>query len=367
MRSLLTLAAPALLATTLTANVAVANVQGPTVYGLIHLSADQINSDIDGNAQSFNVSSNTSRIGVRGGFDVDANLQVLYQAQAFVYITEGGHDDNKFRFDQDTFAGFKGNWGLLRIGNMNSPTKLLRVRTDLFSTQVGAAGNITGADGQDNWRRNSVYYTSPKINGITAKAQYSTNSADEGHATTYRSVAYSASLEFENGPFWAAIAYDEDKQLPVGNVKANVKAYRAAASVNLTEDLRVNAIYNHAHKSGLDGNLSPANSDVYGLGLRYQLAQKVALKTQVHHLVRDERVTNAHLDNKKPRATQYAIGADYQYAPNLMFYANYAQTDNDGVYRAPTNAGRTAIIKLGQSDTQKENPWAVSVGTIFHF
>src|SRR5699024_9399289 len=142
--------------------------------------------------------SNTSRIGVCGGFDVDANLQVLYQAQAFVYITEGGRDDKRFRSDQDTFAGLKGNWSLSCIVNMRNRSKLLRVSTDLFSTQVSAAGNITGADAQDNWRRNSVYYTSPKINGITAKAQYSTNSADEGHATTYRSVAYSASLEFEN-------------------------------------------------------------------------------------------------------------------------------------------------------------------------
>lgn len=367
MRSYLSLAAPALLATALTANVAVANVQGPTVYGLIHLSVDQVNSDIKGHGQSFNVSSNTSSLGIRGGFDIDENLQLLYQAQGFLYMTEGDHSSNKFRFDQDTFAGFKGGWGLVRIGNMNSPTKLLRVRTDLFSTQVGAAGNITGADGQDNWRRNSLYYTSPQFGGFTAKAQYSTNSADEGYATTYRSVAYSASLEFEEGPLWMAIAYDEDKELPVGSVEAKVKAYRAAASLDLTDEVRLNLIYSHANKSGLDGAASPANSDVYGIGLRVQATEKIALKTQVHHLQRDERVTTAHINNKKPKATQYAIGADYQYAPNLMFYMNYAQTDNDGVYRAPTNAGRTTAIKLNQSITQKENPWAVSVGTLFRF
>jgi len=363
MRSYLSLvAAPALLATALTANVAVANVQGPTVYGLIHLSVDQINSGIKGDKQSLNVSSNTSSLGIRGSFDIDANLKLLYQAQGLVYMTEGGHKSNTFRFDQDTFAGFKGGWGLVRIGNMNSPTKLLRVRTDLFSTQVGAAGNITGADGQDNWRRNSVYYTSPQFNGFTAKAQYSTNNADEGYVTSYRSVAYSASLEFEEGPLWLAVAYDEDKDLNGNDI--NVKAYRAAASLDLNDDVRLNLIYSHDNKSSLNGSSSPANSDVYGIGLRVQATQKVALKTQVHHLQRDKRETN---DNKKPKATQYAIGADYQYAPNLMFYANFAQTDNDGVYRAPTNAGRTAAITLSDSISKKENPWAVSVGTLFRF
>jgi len=71
-------------------------------------------------------------------------------------------------------------------------------------------------------------------------------------------------------------------------------------------------------------------------------------------------------NDSKDKATQYAVGVDYLYAPNLTFYLNYAQVDADGVYRAPTNAGRSAQIKLANGNGD-ETPFAVSLGTIFKF
>jgi len=325
----------------------------PTVYGLLHVSLDQIDSDIEGDSAAFNTSTNTSRLGVKGSHSFDPQLKAIYQAEATLYATDGA--DGKFTFDRDTFFGFQGDWGSLRVGNMNSPTKLLRIRTDLFTSQVGAAGNITGTDGQDNWRRNSVFYTSPEYYGVTARLQYSANSEDTGGTQDAQAPAYSASLEYNQGGFWAALAYDENKELN----NNNVKAYRAAAKYDW-DAVSIRAFYNHAHKSSLSGAPSPANSDTYGLGLRYLATAKVALKTQVHQVRRD--------NDAKDKATQYAVGADYLYAPNLTFYVNYAQVDADGLYRAPTNAGRSAQIDLKNPKIQNdESPYAVSVGTIFKF
>lgn len=327
----------------------------PTIYGQLHISLDQIDSDIEGNSAAFNTSSNTSRLGIKGSHSFEPQLTAIYQAEATLYATDG--DDKDFTFNRDTFFGFQGDWGSLRVGNMNSPTKLLRIRTDLFTSQAGAAGNITGTDGQDNWRRNSVFYTSPEYYGITARLQYSANSKEPGGTQDAQAPAYSASLEYSHSNFWAALAYDESKELQVGLSKANVKAYRAAASYNW-EAISFRVFYNHAEKSSIDGSTSPDNSDTYGVGLRYLATEKIALKTQVHQVRRD----NA--DNHK--ATQYAVGADYLYAPNLTFYLNYAQIDADGIYRSPSNAGRSAQVKLadGKGD---ENPYTLSLGTIFKF
>lgn len=352
----LTLVTPVILSTLIASGTALAQqVTPPTIYGLLHLSLDQIDSDIKGNSAAFNTSSNTSRLGIKGKHSFEPQLTAIYQAEATLYATGG--DGSEFTFNRDTFFGFQGDWGSLRVGNMNSPTKLLRIRTDLFTSQVGAAGNITGTDGQDNWRRNSVFYTSPEYHGITARLQYSANSKDQGGTQDAQAPAYSASLEYNHSDFWAALAYDESKELQVGKSKANVKAYRAAATYSW-EDVSVRVFYNHAEKSSIDGSISPANSDTYGVGLRYLATEKVALKTQVHQVRRDNTAND--------KATQYAVGADYLYAPNLTFYLNYAQIDAEGIYRSPSNAGRSAQVKLadGKGD---ENPYAVSLGTIFKF
>src|SRR5690625_3284783 len=273
--------APLLVSSLLASGAAVAQqVAPPTVYGLLHVSLDQIDSDIEGNSAAFNTSTNTSRLGVKGSHSFDPQLKAIYQAEATLYATDGA--DGKFTFDRDTFFGFQGDWGSLRVGNINSPIKLLRIRTDLFTSQVGAAGNITGADGQDNWRRNSVYYTSPAFYGFTARAQYSANSEETGGTQEGRAPAYSASLEYTYDNFWAGIAYDENKELNDNRVRA----FRLAAKYDWL-DFIFRVFYNHADKKALDGGANPPKSDTYGVGLRYLATEKVALKTQVHQLRRD--------------------------------------------------------------------------------
>ncbi len=350
--------APLVASTLLASSHALADpVAPPTVYGLLHVSLDHIDSDIKGESAAFNTSTNTSRLGVKGSHQFDPQLTAIYQAEATLYATDGAStgDDkgSNFTFDRDTYLGFKGDWGTLQVGNINSPIKLLRIRTDLFTSQVGAAGNITGADGQDNWRRNSVYYTSPAFYGFTARAQYSANSEETGGTQEGRAPAYSASLEYTYDNFWAGIAYDENKELNDNRVRA----FRLAAKYDW-QDFSFRVFYNHADKKALDGGANPPKSDTYGVGLRYLATEKVALKTQVHQLRRD--------NDSKDKATQYAVGVDYLYAPNLTFYLNYAQVDADGVYRAPTNAGRSAQIKLANGNGD-ETPFAVSLGTIFKF
>lgn len=353
MRKRVLLTAPFLAATMLSAQPSLADSSPLDLYGLMHVSLDQIDSDIDGKSAAFNTSSNMSRIGVRGKHAFSSNLQAIYQAEGTLFVTDGDGDSGAtFSFNRDTFAGLQGDWGQLRVGNINSPTKLLRNRTDFFVTQVGAAGNITGADGQDNWRKNSVFYTTPNYNGVVGKFQYSANTSTGGTQDA-QAPAYSASLEYGNDFFWVAVAYDEDKGLDVGPVEeVNVKAYRFASTYKV-DALSMSLFYNHARKDkGVD------NSDTYGLGARYAINEKIALKSQVHQIRRDRDV--------RKRATQYAVGADYQYAPDLKFYLNYATVDADGIYRAPTNAGRSAQVKLADAEGD-ENPYAVSLGMIFKF
>src|SRR5699024_6836968 len=188
-----------------------------------------------------------------------------------------------------------------------------------------------------------------------SRRQYCANTEDTGGTQGAQAAAYSASIEHNQAGSWAALANDENKELNNNNVKAN----RAAAKYDWAP-VNIRAFCNHAHKTSLSGAPTPANSDTYCLGLRYLATAKVALKTQVHQLRRD--------NDAKDKATQYAVGADYLYAPNLTFYVNYAQVDADGLYRAPTNAGRSAQIDLKNPKIQNdESPYAVSVGTIFKF
>lgn len=328
---------------------AFAQAQPVQIYGQLHVSVDHIDSDIDGNSAQLNTSSNASLIGLRGTHRIDDNLNVLWQAESTVDVTNAGD----ISVDRDTFLGLSGSWGLVRVGQFDTPLKTLRNRTDLFGNQAGDARNIThftgpGLAGLDRRFKNGIHYRTPSFGGVIVNLHYATNldSDDDGNAAqSSDEQAYSASVEYSIGGLWAAIAYDDSK------VDDN-SAIRVAGFYDIG-DFRITALY-----QDIDNPSGIADVTAYGAGVRYALNEKVRLKTQYYKLEVD--------DANDSKGELVAVGVDYHYAPNLQFYVNYAVLDNDGTTRTPYNVARSASTSAAGA-TGDESPAAVSVGTIFRF
>jgi predicted porin len=314
------------------------------IYGQANFSADFLDGDSSG--EGLNFSSNNSRLGFKGEHKFEDGLTAFFQVEATIQLDNGA----AIQSDRDTFVGFKGDWGQLRGGRFDTPLKALRNRTDLFGNQVGDARNILRADGTvdgtTNWwderLRNSIAYRSPVFaGGFTANLQYSSNQSN-GTNNTSDNASYSASLEWQKDKLWIAVAH-EDSVKTVGDERA---ATRFAISYEVG-DILLNALYQQAE--------DPDNN-AYGVGARYKLNDKVFLKGQYYILDTDANEEGASLA---------AVGVDYRYARNLLFYVNYASVSNEDLAnRSPYRQGRTD----GNLDPAAgETATGFSVGTSFRF
>jgi predicted porin len=234
-KKLVAVAVAGLLAAPLAAQAQTANV---TLYGRLNLtmeavSGEQAQSTINGPAANVNrtlyrVSSNSSRLGVRGSESLGGGLAAIFQIESNVSADTGGG----LLGTRETFVGLQGSWGTVKIGNFLAPYDDIHpifgnvptLTTSILSTaSLWAQGSQNLSNGGfDNRLGNSIRYDSPRIAGFLGSAQISTldaglgqgsvaNIADSGQlvaASQRHAYVFSTGGFYANGPFQAGIAYE---------------------------------------------------------------------------------------------------------------------------------------------------------------
>jgi len=179
---------------------------GPTVYGKVNVSGENVDVD-DGAASSdrWDVISNDSRIGVKGDAKINSQLKATYVAE-FGFAS----DETTGLTGRNRSVGLAGGFGSVDVGAFDTPTKTAQNKVDLFNDQAGDLKYTLIGDVRAN---NIVQYTSPAMGGLTAKVavmpgeEFDAGQADpqDGPAdSTSISVAYTA------GNLYAALAHDTD-------------------------------------------------------------------------------------------------------------------------------------------------------------
>lgn len=148
----------------------------PTVYGILHLSINSLGDAIyDAGAvdtnDGFDMTSNTSAIGVKGSEDLGGGLKAIYKAEFKVDPFSGTNSLQR----RDVWLGLKGGWGKVAAGTMSTNYKQMGGKIDpLYRTQVEARGVLNlqsglhsgaGVDGQGR-QEQTLQYTTPKMAGI---------------------------------------------------------------------------------------------------------------------------------------------------------------------------------------------------------
>lgn len=308
------------------------------IYGRAHLSVDALG---DGSDVGLNVSSNSSRIGFRAKHQVTDALEVFMQLEQKVGFDERGGEFAT----RDSFAGFRGAWGQVRIGSFDTPGKLLRARADVFNDRLGDLRNIASGDDMsfDPRFRNSIHYRSPAFYHTTLDIQYSPHNATG--ATADNSLqAIGIGLNYQYQQTWLGIVY-EINELEV----RQPTAIRLGGSYQFTDAWQGLAFYQHA------SDLAFGDRHVYGGGFRYRF-NDYALMGQLYH-ASDNDVSDT-------SATMVALGVDYYIARQVTLYAILGLTDNQ------ENAGFS--VSAGGRDTQlfpEQGDLAsgLSLGFIYNF
>jgi predicted porin len=347
-----------------------------TVYGVAHMSGNSFSSVNDGAGNSTgltSISSNSSRLGIKGDEDLGGGLKAIYQMEFGVAMdgnTDGGANangngtvsgttatNNNFTSLRNTFVGVAGGFGTVLAGRHDSFIKAAGRKYDLFGDQIGNNRNILGMNNAtatyvvDGRHNNVLAYVSPSFGGVTFGAAYVPSSAVTQQETydnaAQKNSALTAMVDYTAGNFSTTLGY-----IDVGSLGGNaITAYRLGAGYTFGA-AKVVGLYQNAKIA------TSSSQDAYGLGGSYKVGAAGTIKAQYY--------TAADVNGGKIDGTLTTVGYDHALSKNTTAYAVYAAAHNN------TNAGYTTDFNNGGSGSnvtaiQGKDNSAFSVGIIHNF
>ncbi|BAV34627.1 porin [Sulfuricaulis limicola] len=288
-----------------------AHAAGATLYGHFHMSMDRIDNDV--NEEGF-MANNSSRFGIKGDEDLGGGLKAIYQVESPIFAADEGTGGFGGTL-RNTFMGFAGSWGTVKLGRHDTAYKDLGRKLDNFNEQVGDMRNFIGNAGAYDARvSNMIRYESPNFSGFNAVVQNTSNAGSDAAGNTSNKDT-SVGLNFSSGPLFVGAAWNE-----VGNT----------GSDNDTTGIRLAGAYTmDAFTIGLlweslsdMGGVSGADRDAMGLVAAMTMGNN---KFKFHWLNADK-VDNSATDNG---GDMWAIGVDHVFSKTAMVYLNYASVSND--------------------------------------
>jgi len=195
----------------------VALAEGPTVYGKINLDVEMQSYDPEpaapNNDSVWKLDSNASRLGVKGDFDLDVGgLQAVYKAEFQIHVDDGDSGGQVFS-QRNIYGGLKGGFGQVIAGKFDTPLKTSQGKVDQFNDLDGDISSFMTGDERAN---NIVQYSSPTLADaftVTVATIFNEDNDDfddNGENENGLTDTISASVVFESGPLYVALAQDID-------------------------------------------------------------------------------------------------------------------------------------------------------------
>lgn len=244
----------------------------PTLYGKIHLTANQYDlekndfaltapnatsyrhigaTQVTGELDTFALESTGSRLGIQGDFDANENFTVFYRLEYGIDVDNGTNSNGRELSQRNIFGGLRGDWGSILVGKNDTPLKTLQtnsvLRSDLDRFNDSPLGDIGTYIVGENRPDNVIQYTSPilfrglEINIAAINAEETgvpvsgTNQQDDNNFASGKSV----SITYGKAKWFVGIGADS-------NVAAT-DAVRAVGEITLG-DVKLGAIYQTAER-----------------------------------------------------------------------------------------------------------------------
>lgn len=185
----------------------------PTVYGRLNVTVQNVDVDNDPNGEKWEVSSNNSRFGVKGEEKLTDRLSAIYLIEWQVAGTGSEVDlDQRNRYLGLHHPSF----GAIKAGKIDTLVKQAEGKVDLFNDQSNSdIESVLGAQAGPARPNNVIEYNSPKFADLLSfNVQLVQNEGLAGRGYTAKDNnlgdGVSSSVVLSTGPFWAAVAYEQD-------------------------------------------------------------------------------------------------------------------------------------------------------------
>jgi predicted porin len=282
-KKLVAVAVAGVLAAPLAAQAQTANV---TLYGRLNIDYELLTGkQADGtNPNVSRLSSNSSRLGVRGTESLGGGLNAIFQIESNVSGDTGNSSSSGFA-SRETFVGLQGAWGTFKMGKFLMPYDDLHPifgNVPTYTTSILSTANLWAqgpqskfAGGFDARLGNSVRYDSPVWAGFNFSTQVSMRDSsgfadsevpppatnpvvyggDNGNHTQETRHAYVWGIAgyYNNGPFQAGIGYESNVKVRGPNL--NDWAFTATGAWNFGI-ARIAGVYERLDYDTVTGSLT---------------------------------------------------------------------------------------------------------------
>lgn len=329
-----------------------------TIYGQANASYDNIDTGADGQDTLHRISSNSSRLGVKGTEDLGNGLSAVWQMESSINLDTGAGNLG----GRNSFVGLSSKtMGTALLGRHDTPYKLGTASLDVFGDTMGdynsIVGSLNGALIFDSRLGNVAAYISPTWGGFHfAVATVAAN--ESGNLSVANGKAYSATGVYANGPFFASLSYEKAQDTAVGNTASvpatgagqDAKALKLGLGYTM-DALKVGFVYeNSGVSSGLEG---------YGLDRTAYLVN-AAYTMGSNSLKASFAKANDGDSSADTAAKQWTLGVEHAMSKRTSMYALYTKMDNaaGATYGIGGNgAGGAYVPTVGGDD-----PRAISLG-----
>lgn len=340
-----------------------------TVYGKVHLSVDTFSGMMDADQDSTDgaandgtaddvsmfVSSNSSRLGVKGSVDAGDGLKAIYKMEWTVGVDAGGAPAGS----RNAYGGLSGGFGTVMAGYHDNPVKLVGRKMDLFGDTVADSRALITEDWTDDRLGSFLGYMN-KFGGVDLMLGYLVqDDAGDSFGGVAGSVGIPAgpvnvAIGFQSGGF---SYFDGGGTADYSNTAFRIGVQGKFGPVD--GRLLYQSISTEDDSSA--GVTTEYGRTVLGLGAGIGVGPSGKVKVQYYMASAED---DAVVDDG---ATQISLGYDHKLGDKVKVYGVYTQVSNDdaGTYRVA--GGGHGAKKQIQMDPTEDSNSAISVGVVYSF
>ena len=368
-----------------------------TIYGKANVSLDANSGNANataatGTKNGLNLTTSSSKLGVKGAEDLGGGLKAIYQYETEVAVTGAA---GLFTAQRDTYVGVTGDFGTVVAGRLPLANQYAD-DANFFSGKIGDAGNMTsggfgglGLLATPSRVSRAIGYVSPSLGGVKVTVGFVPNSPQSLSNVTQNNAGKDSSFTlraaYDQDGIFAAFNYIDLGVAGIGLQAAPTLGVPGAAGISQSGAKVVITSLAGGYDFGIgkvkaqyvltDANAQAAFSvgagtgakqGVFTVGGQYNLNETSAIKAQVAK-AGDATLNGATAANTG--ATLMALDYDYSLSKRTTLYAAYAKVNNGSAAQfgatgyAHGGVGGPGAPVAGVSNS----PSAVSVGLTHEF
>jgi len=323
---------------------------------------------------TLSMESPNSRLGFRGTEKISGNLKAIFQLEMAIGVDSGSLSNPSVLFGRNTFVGLSGDFGTVKLGNMDTVYKELGDTIGFFGVSSGnfvSMSNILSKSGVGTSssssfhlrRTNSMIYETPEVAGFQGLFDYSLGEVPGGGVS--KGSVISTGVKYEAGPVYAALAYEVHNDLFGGskNVKSALRNSTNPLASSDDRALRLTALYKFSKQTKAEVNVARLKYEETGGAVgKFADYQKNTWSVAAEHKIGAVTLAAAYGQGSEGSCSlvggvacstngldgkMFSVGAAYSLSKRTMLYA-LASRINNGDSALYENLAKTDVA-MGQN------------------